>query len=118
MFYFFSILLHAKVKEYPKCYAVASIWLKCSDNVTKPGYTDVAVLYVTHVLKPQGQRTLAGQFLSSCTHLDYDTREQIMRNVNSDTNTVKGHETNTETSQFVTSHETDAKEGMIQSNYY
>ena len=103
------------MKEYPKCYAVASIWLKCSDNVTKPGYEDVAALYVTYVLIPQKQITLAGQFLSSCTHLDCDTRDQILRNIKSDSSTVKAHEINTETSQFVTdtSHDTETKEGMI-----
>ena len=84
--------------------------------MTKPGYQAVAVLYVTHVLIPQGQLTLAGQFLSSCSHLDSDSRDQILRDINSDNINVNAHDINTETShQLVTdiSHSTETKEGML-----
>ena len=56
------------------------------DNTSKYGYVDVAVLYVTHVLVPQGQYSVATQFLTSYTHLNTDMIETIMR----DTNTLKG----------------------------
>ena len=88
------------MKEYPKCYAIASIWLKCSDNVSKPGYTDVAVIYITHVLIPQGQRDIASQFLSSCTHLDSNTREIILKDLPSQSTINKEKDTNSESSQL------------------
>ena len=87
------------MKEYPKCYAIASIWLKCSDNVSKPGYTDVAVIYITHVLIPQGQRDIASQFLSSCTHLDSYTREIILKDLPSQS-TINKEQDTSETSHL------------------
>ena len=51
---------------------------------------DVAVLYVTHVLVPQGQYSVATQFLTSYTHLNTDMIETIVR----DTNTLKGPNAN------------------------
>ena len=89
-------MLHAKVKEYPKCFAIASIWLKSSDNVSKYGYIDVAVLYITHVLVPQGQYSVAMQFLSSYTHLDTNIREKILR----ETDRLKGQDINSKNSSL------------------
>ena len=60
------------------------------DNISKYGYVDVAVLYVTHVLVPQGQYSVSTQFLTSYTHLNTDMIETIMR----DTNTLKGPNAN------------------------
>lgn len=74
----YSILLHARVKEYSQCHALASLWLRCKDNSNKPDYGRVAALYTEHVMLPQGRLLLVPQFLNSCTHLSEDVKNKII----------------------------------------
>lgn len=74
---FFSLLLHAKVKEYTQCHALASLWLRCEDNSYKSGYDRVVCLYIAHVMLPKGQLSLVPQFLNSCTYLKEQVKKLI-----------------------------------------
>ena len=73
-----SLLLHAKVKEYSQCYAIANIWLRWKDNIQIPEYKKVVTLYIRHVMMPQEQVVLVPQFLNSCTVLSNNEKEDII----------------------------------------
>ncbi|XP_060588071.1 peroxisome assembly protein 26-like [Ruditapes philippinarum] len=73
------ILLHARVKEYSQCHALASLWLRNEDNSYKPGYDRVAALYIEHVMLPQDRFLLVPQFLNSCTFLTQDMKDKMLK---------------------------------------
>ncbi|XP_045190752.2 uncharacterized protein LOC123547591 [Mercenaria mercenaria] len=93
------ILLHARVKEYSQCHALASLWLRNEDNSYKPGYDRVAALYIEHVMLPQGRFLLVPQFLNSCTFLSQDVKDKMLIQCEKLNAKVKGDSVKTDTSE-------------------
>ncbi|ESO91336.1 hypothetical protein LOTGIDRAFT_228796 [Lottia gigantea] len=46
------LLLHARVKEYIQCHALAKIWTSCESNHQLVGYRDVVNVYILQIIAP------------------------------------------------------------------
>jgi len=77
-YFFSSILLHAKIKEYTICHALSSVWLRHPDNFHKDGYSDLVSVCIQHILLPQGKANLIPQYIDTCPGLEDKEKQQIL----------------------------------------
>lgn len=73
------ILLHADVKDYPTCSALATIWLRNPCNEPSQGYMDILDVYVTKVLLANNRWDDIHPFLKSCPGLTPQKRDSLLR---------------------------------------
>ena len=76
---FFSLLLHAKMKDYPTCTAVVNIWLKNPQNFAKSNYHVVLELYINFVLIPLDRWSEVYLLITTCSGLSVESQEQYTK---------------------------------------
>lgn len=80
MFFFnLSLLLFAKLQDYPQCQALANIWLRNPDNYTDPEYPHIVDIFVQRVMFPWKLHSLVPAFLDTCLGLDATQRQLMMQ---------------------------------------
>lgn len=77
----YSLLLHAKMKDYATCSAVTNIWLKNPHNFVKPDYHVLLELYIGKVLIPLNKWQDIPAFVDSCPGLEHKAREVYKKQV-------------------------------------
>ncbi|XP_041347326.1 uncharacterized protein LOC121367279 [Gigantopelta aegis] len=76
------LLLHARVKQFVQCHAMAKVWLQYNASTGIEGYTDVAKLYVRQILIPLGAYNLVAQFVEGCSELTFTDKQMLLSPVN------------------------------------
>ena len=76
---FFSLLLHAKIKDYPTCTAVVNIWLKNPQNFVKSNYHVLLEIYISFVLIPLDRWSEVYLVITTCPGLSVESQEQYTK---------------------------------------
>lgn len=77
--HYYSLLLFAKLQDYPQCQALANIWLRNRDNYTDAEYPHIVDIYVQRVMFPWKLHSLVPAFLDTCLGLDATQRQLMMQ---------------------------------------
>ena len=75
----FSVLLHAYMRDYTTCNAIAHIWLRNPRNESSQHYNNLVEIYLANVVIPQKKWKDVQPFLDSCRGLTFAVKEEFQR---------------------------------------
>ena len=79
LFFSYSVLLHAYMRDYTTCNAIAHIWLRNPRNESCRHYNTLVEIYLTNVVIPQKKWKDVQPFLDSCQGLTLTVKEEFQR---------------------------------------